>query len=135
MNLFPFDVINRILEYDGRIKYRNGKYMNKIAQDDYRYKILQTISHIKPFHKNHKDFWLVIISTNNNFIEIYKSLSYYLEDKPCIHEINYDKTMSYSCFIRKGICYAWKITKKSITPSRIENARGNSTLPLESAKV
>ena len=37
MNRFPLEIVNRILEYDGRIKYRHGKYMNQIAQDDDRY--------------------------------------------------------------------------------------------------
>jgi len=41
MNLLPLEIVHRILEYDGRIKYRHGKYMNQIAQDDDRYKILQ----------------------------------------------------------------------------------------------
>ena len=40
MNLFPLEIVHRILEYDGRIKYRNGKYMNQISQDDYRYHLL-----------------------------------------------------------------------------------------------
>ena len=34
MNLLPLEIVYRILEYDGRIKYRNGKYMNQIASDD-----------------------------------------------------------------------------------------------------
>ena len=37
MNLLPLELIHYILEYDGRIKYRNGKYMNQIAQYDDRY--------------------------------------------------------------------------------------------------
>ena len=41
MNQFPLEIVHRILEYDGRIKYRYGKYMNQIAQDDDRYQMLQ----------------------------------------------------------------------------------------------
>ena len=37
MNLLPLELIHRILEYDGRIKHRHGKYMNQICKDDYRY--------------------------------------------------------------------------------------------------
>ena len=43
MNLLLLEIVHRILEYDGRIKYRHGKYMNQIAQDDDRYKMLQTM--------------------------------------------------------------------------------------------
>ena len=40
MNRFPLEIIHHILQYDGRIKYRNGKYMNQICKDDYRYNLL-----------------------------------------------------------------------------------------------
>jgi hypothetical protein len=43
MNLLPSEIVHRILEYDGRIKYRNGKYMNQIDPDDYRYHLLRKI--------------------------------------------------------------------------------------------
>jgi len=43
MNRLPVEIIHRILEYDGRIKYRNGKYMNQIDPDDYRYHLLRKI--------------------------------------------------------------------------------------------
>ena len=44
MNQFPLEIVHRILEYDGRIKYRHGKYMNQICKDDYRYHLLRKIS-------------------------------------------------------------------------------------------
>ena len=40
----PFDVLNLILEYDGRIKYIHKQriFVNIISKNDYRYNILET---------------------------------------------------------------------------------------------
>ena len=41
-HILPFDVLNLILEYDGRIKYihKEGIYVNVISKNDYRYNII-----------------------------------------------------------------------------------------------
>jgi len=39
----PKDILHIILEYDGRIKYKNGKYFNVIRQNDERYNIITPI--------------------------------------------------------------------------------------------
>ena len=39
----PKDILNVILEYDGRIKYKNGKYVNIIHKNDERYNIITPI--------------------------------------------------------------------------------------------
>ena len=36
----PKELLHIILEYDGKIKYRNGIYINSINKNDYRYKML-----------------------------------------------------------------------------------------------
>ena len=65
MNHLPLEIVHRILKYDGRMKYRNGIYMNQIAQDDERYKMLQTLPQID---SNNLDF---MSSHKNNFHILY----------------------------------------------------------------
>ena len=43
MDKFPQDILNLILEFDGRIKYRKGEYINCISKNDYRYNILSKL--------------------------------------------------------------------------------------------
>ena len=43
MNQLPLEIVHHILEYDGRIKYRHGKYINQFARDDVRYRLFDTI--------------------------------------------------------------------------------------------
>lgn len=39
----PKDLIDIVLEYDGRIKYKKGKYVNIIQKNDLRYNIIKNI--------------------------------------------------------------------------------------------
>lgn len=43
MDSLPKELINIILQYDGRIKYKNGKYINVIHPADTRYTIVTPI--------------------------------------------------------------------------------------------
>ncbi len=47
----PKEVVHIILEYSGRVKYRNGKYVNQINREDPLYECIK--------EKNKKDFSLV----------------------------------------------------------------------------
>ncbi len=48
LSSLPCDIINKILTYDGSIKYRKGKYINQISKTDKRYELLLNIPRI--FH-------------------------------------------------------------------------------------
>lgn len=39
----PNDMTNVILQFDGQLKYRNGKYMNQIHKYDKRYEMIENI--------------------------------------------------------------------------------------------
>ena len=44
----PLDVLIQILEYNGRIKYKKGEFINIIHKKDERYSVLQKLSSFKP---------------------------------------------------------------------------------------
>ena len=65
MNLLPLEIVHRILAYDGRIKYRHGKYMNQICKDDYRYHLLRKISVFQRDDWYSGNFYVYRIHYNN----------------------------------------------------------------------
>jgi hypothetical protein len=115
--LLPHEIVHRILEYDGRIKYRNGKYMNQISQDDERYEMLQTLPKII---QNRCDWWNITILTRKNIIYIDKRYVWYStyvdkdiiwypgKEDPVI--VDGDTTGYYS-FAQPGFCYKWSVGK------------------------
>jgi dTDP-D-glucose 4,6-dehydratase len=70
----PFDVLNIILQYDGRIKYSHKRriYVNIITKNDYRYNVLETkinnkIDLIQNFNigNNGLNFYIDVYYKNN----------------------------------------------------------------------
>jgi len=58
----PPDIVHHVLQYDGRIKYHNGKYVNIIHKYDKRYNILRKYVDAKINICNH-----AITDRDNNF--------------------------------------------------------------------
>ena len=112
MNQFPLEIVHRILEYDGRIKYRNGKYMNQIAQDDDRYQMLQGIPQ---FHSNKSSEWSSshMILRKNYIYYTKHSHDPYKGEIPRI-DIRIGLISSYYDYTKDGISYIWTIYYKEL---------------------
>ena len=110
MNRLPLEIVHRILEYDGRIKYRNGKYMNQIAQDDVRYQMLLTMPQIKPFPNYIQSWYMSIYGSNKQcFFEKYETL--WFSENPHIHVYNTNEICVYY-FKKQDICYKFTFLRK-----------------------
>ena len=110
MNRFPLEIVHRIFEYDGRIKYRNGKYMNQIAQDDVRYQMLQTMPQIKPFPNYIQSWYMSIYGSNKQcFFEKYETV--WFSEKPRIHVYNTNE-IGVSYFKKQDICYKFTFLRQ-----------------------
>lgn len=68
MILFPVDIINIILQYDGRIRYRKGKFIDSIHPKDERYNILESI--IKKKHQIYRKGGIFSLRDESFYFEI-----------------------------------------------------------------
>lgn len=94
MDKLPIDIIHRILDYDGKIKYRNGIYMNQIPCNDTRYGMLHKLAS-KSFEKQLSDNGDIIYKTR---VELTKFTLMCIHN----HPLWYNKTyLVYKCRISK----------------------------------
>ena len=107
---FPLEIVHRILQYDGRIKYRNGKYMNQIASDDDRYKMLLTVPKIETCY-NHYLCMTITGNGNKIYCEKYETLWYHYGENPIINIYTSSKICQYM-FKKEDICYKYTILRK-----------------------
>ena len=63
----PQEIINIILQYDGRITYRHGVYIDKIDKDDIRYTKLKRKSLFKLEYNLLPNFYYASIPLNYKF--------------------------------------------------------------------
>lgn len=65
MEHLPLDIVNTILQFDGRMVYRSGKYMNRIPKTDPRYEILlhqRPVPYIRPSTDNNPEFIDIVVT-------------------------------------------------------------------------
>ncbi len=67
------DILNLILEFDGRIKYRKGIYVNCISKNDYRYNVLSNlkiptaVKYTMEYDCTHKEHFEYYIKFNEHY--------------------------------------------------------------------
>lgn len=103
----PKDILHMILEYNGTIKYRNGKYINRISRNDDRYNILQRIPNINTHY--HNNYFISIY--NRKFFLIKKKDGAFLTGTAIeLLETNSNKYE----FSYDGFYYKWSLFKAPI---------------------
>jgi hypothetical protein len=99
MNI-PFEILAIIFEYDGRIKYKNGKYVNIIHKNDERYNMITPIINKKikimktiklSSHYGLGFLFVVSFKIRNNIAGLFYDYNYYRENKFEISYINWTK--------------------------------------------
>ena len=66
----PTELNYLVLEYAGKVRIRNGKYMNQIPKDDPRYDILKRLPLKKGSYNmiHNQSCWIVDVFTHDNEI-------------------------------------------------------------------
>ena len=82
----PKELLHIILKYDGKIKYRNGTYVNIIHKNDERYNIIKPIISkkikiIKKIHIHESGFYFEFAFDIDNGIGLCYDYNYSYKDK------------------------------------------------------
>jgi len=107
MNRLPQEIVHHILEFAGKVKYRNGKYMYQISNDDERYTMLLKMPKIMP---NVIQGWSIAITPIQSSSGKKKSIYYnkyvcsYSEVEPYI-TVRTNGISDYYNFSQQGYCY------------------------------
>jgi hypothetical protein len=123
----PVEINNRIREYTGEIKLRNGKYMRQIPKEDARYDLLRTIPPKKGGHfmvYNQIGYKVDVIKDGNPILS-YNENNYSPQEGE-ISITHYHNNRTYKHVIGKKFppCFMWapeyKTTKKWIEYTPME---------------
>ena len=73
----PIEIINYILLFDGKVIYKNGKYYNKIPQNDYRCIMLKSLP-IPNIHisNTYYEFSVTVKFTDKKYVLILQKFAY-----------------------------------------------------------
>ena len=90
----PIELVNIILEYDGRIKYKKGKYINIIHKYDFRYNLIQEVISkkkeiIKDVSIDGLRFYFEFRFTNLSYMGLCYDYGWSFSNKPTEFEICY----------------------------------------------
>ena len=119
----PKEIINIILEYDGRIRYRNGKYIDQINKEDKMYecikektkKDLELVKNINRYMEmsNYNYNWAIANNISMEDFDSHFNLKIYphvklnkLKDKTTYgmyFKFNYRMNRIYGCYFYKDI--------------------------------
>jgi len=110
----PLEIVHLILEYAGKMKNRNGKYMNQITPKDKRYYMLLRMPRIEPTVIGG---WRITIKSMNFYgdrksVYFNKFVRPYSGEEPLITAKTSERA-SYFNFTHQGYCYNWT-TYKSV---------------------
>lgn len=100
MDNFPIDIIHSILEYDGRIKYKNGNYVNILHKHDSRYDMVQKLVNKKIDILENAEVYHDEITGHNFYFEVHFDLPYF----------------NYGCELENivGLVYDYNLTYRDI---------------------
>ena len=89
----PKELLHIILEYDGRIKYKNGKYINIIHKNDERFYIIKPLISKKMYIMKH-------INININNLGFYFEFGFDIyNDVGLVYDYNFSRENTFE------ICY------------------------------